>query len=68
MNEAQSAAQIASANWRRSSHSAANNECVEVAHVQSWALLRDSKDRDRTGLTTSAAAFTTFVNSVKAAD
>lgn len=67
MNEAPSAAQIAAANWRKSSYSAANNECVEVAHVQAWVAVRDSKDPRRSGLITSAAAFAAFVGGVKAA-
>ncbi|MGA4849379.1 DUF397 domain-containing protein [Streptomyces sp. G5(2025)] len=68
MNEAPSDAQLAAASWFKSSYSAADNECVEVAHIQSWVGVRDSKDLHRDGMAITAAAFAAFVESVKAAE
>jgi hypothetical protein len=68
MNDAPSTAQLTTASWFKSSYSAADNECVEVAHVRAWVAVRDSKDLHRNGLTTSTAAFAAFVDSMKSAN
>lgn len=36
----------AGAQWRKSSHSGAGNDCVEIALVASGAAVRDSKNPD----------------------
>ncbi|MEV7196831.1 DUF397 domain-containing protein, partial [Streptomyces sp. NPDC093510] len=59
---------LAAASWLKSSYSAADNECVEVAHVHTQVGIRDSKDPHRNGLTISAAAFAAFVGGVKAGE
>ncbi|MFG3131118.1 DUF397 domain-containing protein [Streptomyces tendae] len=51
--------------WLKSSYSAANNECVEVAHDVAHVNIRDSKAAGHCGLTVSADAFTLFVTGLK---
>jgi hypothetical protein len=35
---------LSGADWRKSSHSSANGQCVEVAYVSGHAATRDSKN------------------------
>ncbi|MFC9233631.1 DUF397 domain-containing protein [Streptomyces decoyicus] len=52
--------------WHKSSYSAPNNECVEVAAAgSSWACVRDSKDPNGPMLAFSPGAFSAFVAHVK---
>lgn len=52
-----------SVRWFKSSYSAANNECVEVSYVKHGRVaVRDSKDLTAMAATTSAHAWTQFVN------
>ncbi|MCZ1009488.1 DUF397 domain-containing protein [Streptomyces lydicus] len=53
--------------WHKSSYSAANNECVEVARARAWVAVRDSKAPDGPALAFPAAAFTAFVDEVRGA-
>lgn len=55
------AAELAAASWFKSSRSAAQNECVEVAHLSSWVGIRDSKDLSGPVLTFTTSAFTSFI-------
>lgn len=51
--------------WRKSSYSGGNGECVEFAVAASAAVaVRDSKDPDGALLRFSGAAWTAFVNDV----
>jgi hypothetical protein len=60
-------AQIAAAQWTKSTYSAANNECVEIATpVPAWIAVRDSKGTDGPALILSAGAFGSLVRSVTA--
>lgn len=57
----------AAVRWFKSSYSAANNECVEVSHsMPGWVAVRDSKDLNSKAATTSARAWTQFVNGLNA--
>ncbi|MGX1760492.1 DUF397 domain-containing protein [Streptomyces lydicus] len=56
---------LATADWYKSSYSAANNECVEVARARAWVAIRDSKDPGGPALAFPAAAFTAFVDEVR---
>ncbi|WP_307675312.1 DUF397 domain-containing protein [Streptomyces sp. V4I2] len=52
-------------NWFKSSYSAADNKCVEVAHSLPRVGIRDSKASGQSGFTVSAAAFGSFVDGLK---
>lgn len=58
---------VASAQWRKSSYSADNGECVEVAQLPAQhgvVAVRDSKDPEGPHLTFPAASFARLVRSV----
>ncbi len=65
MNNAPTAAQLAAAGWFKSSYSAADNECVEIARARPWVGVRDSKVRQGPILAVTADAFTAFLGGVK---
>ncbi|MFA1540126.1 DUF397 domain-containing protein [Actinomadura monticuli] len=51
--------------WRKSSHSAEEGQCVEVAPDETMVLARDSKDPDGPMLGFGADAWPAFLNAVK---
>ncbi|MFE4420203.1 DUF397 domain-containing protein [Streptomyces sp. NPDC001698] len=55
--------------WRKSSYSGGGdgNACVEIAHRRAHIAVRDSKAPARATLSFPAAAFVTFLDSLKAA-
>ncbi|GAB2900580.1 DUF397 domain-containing protein [Streptomyces mayteni] len=53
---------LATAGWFKSSASAAQNECVEVARLgRTWAGIRDSKNPEHAALIVPAGAFAELV-------
>ncbi|MGW5349502.1 DUF397 domain-containing protein [Streptomyces sp. NPDC004031] len=56
-----SLAELAAAPYRKSSYSGANNECVEIATLDQWVGVRDSKDPDGPKLCFTAANFAIFL-------
>lgn len=61
-----SAADLEGARFWKSSFSGANNECIEVAHIRTWASVRDSKHIPAGHVTMPTRVFTKFVNAVRA--
>lgn len=52
--------------WRKSSYSGGSGgDCVEVAGTATVILVRDTRDRDGGTLAFTAAAWQSFVNSLK---
>lgn len=51
-------------NWRKSSHSVNNGQCVEAASGQGAVLVRDSKDPDGPVLAFGAQAWREFTASL----
>ena len=57
---------LSQAVWRRSAHSGANNNCVEVAgNLPGVVAVRDSKDRGGPALDFRPEAWSAFVAAVK---
>ncbi|MEV4052048.1 DUF397 domain-containing protein [Amycolatopsis sp. NPDC049688] len=56
---------VRESSWRKSSYSAAGNECVEVAILGDGAAVRDSKDPHGGFFAVPEAAWTTFLAAVK---
>lgn len=65
MSDVPSAAQIAAATWYKSSHSAANNECVEIARTRAWVGVRDSKNLAGPALIFRPGCFTAFIKDMQ---
>ncbi|MEU6476006.1 DUF397 domain-containing protein [Streptomyces sp. NPDC047017] len=53
--------------WQKSSHSGSGdgNACVEIAHSNTHAAIRDSKAATRATLTFPTSAFNAFVSALK---
>lgn len=66
MSNAPTTERLAAAAWFKSSYSAADNECVEVAHLEPWVGVRDAKAPGRGVLTIGADVFAAFINGMKA--
>jgi Domain of unknown function (DUF397) len=52
-------------NWKKSSYSTAQGNCIEVASVRGGSAVRDSKDPDGPVLRFAADAWRAFVAAVK---
>lgn len=59
---------LSRAEWRTSTRSVGNGNCVEVATVDCGVAVRDSKDRRGPVLTFPPSAWSTFVASVHSRD
>ncbi|ALG12764.1 DUF397 domain-containing protein [Kibdelosporangium phytohabitans] len=55
----------AGAVWRKSSHSGAGNDCVEIALAHSGARVRDSKNPEAGMLRFDATGWATFLTAAK---
>jgi hypothetical protein len=56
---------LLNATWRKSTYSAANGTCVEIAVAESVVGVRDSKKADAGHLTVPAAVWNAFVAAVR---
>ncbi|MER6386800.1 DUF397 domain-containing protein [Streptomyces sp. NPDC001127] len=54
----------AHARWQKSSYSGGANDCVEVADLDEWTAVRDSKDMGRRPLLFSKAAMVALVSGI----
>jgi hypothetical protein len=52
-------------NWRTSTHSTGNGECVEAGSADGTVLIRDTKDRQGHTLNVSASAWSKFISIIK---
>lgn len=52
-------------NWRTSSYSTGNGECVEAGSAVGAVLIRDTKDRQGLTLSVSARAWSKFTSAIK---
>jgi hypothetical protein len=59
---------LAGATWKKSTRSAGNGQCVEVATVGDHVAVRDSKDIAMPPLVFSREAWVSFVTGVSAGD
>jgi hypothetical protein len=59
---------LAGAKWRKSSHSGAGNDCVELAIVRSGTAVRDSKNAAAGHLAFDGSGWLAFLSAVKAGD
>ncbi|MDQ7907760.1 DUF397 domain-containing protein [Phytohabitans sp. ZYX-F-186] len=63
-----SASISAPVNWRKSTRSAGNGQCVEVAAMSEGIAMRDSKDPEGPVLRFRAATWRDFVGSLRAGE
>jgi hypothetical protein len=52
-------------NWRTSSYSTGNGECVEAGGNEGTVLVRDTKDRQGFTLSVSASVWSEFTSAIK---
>jgi hypothetical protein len=57
--------ELAGAVWRKSSHSGAGNDCVEIALVETGAAVRDSKNPQGSVLRFSDQNWSSFLTTAK---
>ncbi|MFR9772032.1 DUF397 domain-containing protein [Nocardia sp. SC052] len=59
-------ADLSGARWFKSSYSASNGQCVEIAHLNNGTIgMRDSKNPTGPALTFTPAAWDTFLSATK---
>ena len=56
---------LSNAAWRKSSYTAQQGECVELADVEQIVAVRDSKDPDGPKLLFGRSAFAAFITGLK---
>jgi len=61
-----SASDLTGAQWRKSSRSGGQGQCVEVARGSRWAAVRDSKNVSGSVLVFGVDEWTAFLDAVKA--
>ena len=59
---------LSRAKWQKSSHSSANGQCVEVAHLNQAVAVRDSKNPHGSTLIFTRREWSTFIREVKGGD
>jgi hypothetical protein len=52
-------------NWRTSSYSTGNGECVEAGTAEGAVLIRDTRDRQGFRLSVSTGAWSKFTSAIK---
>ncbi|MFE4496097.1 DUF397 domain-containing protein [Streptomyces niveus] len=65
MINATSSDEFAAANWHKSTYSAPNNECVEVADLVAGVGVRDSKTTDGPVMVVGISAFAALVGGLR---
>jgi hypothetical protein len=61
-------AELRQLNWRKARRSIGNGDCVEVASVDGWVAVRDSKNPDGPVLTYTAAQWRLFLGRCEGAE
>ena len=61
-----SSASLTGATWRKSSHSGGEGQCVELAHSEDWAAIRDSKNPDGPAMVIKPARLRALVHAIAA--
>jgi len=57
--------QVASAHFRKSTHSTGNDDCVEGATINTFVVVRDTKDRNYGHVTASFEAWAGFTAAIR---
>jgi hypothetical protein len=64
-NDVDACGETLSARWRKSSYSAHNGNCVEIAPFSGRVAVRDSKNPEGAPVVLSARAWTAFIAAIK---